>query len=416
MSGVEDKRRALKRNRAFATSLLAGAAVVFVATRLVPEPGFALRLIGTAAEAAIIGGLADWFAVTALFRRPLGLPIPHTALIPSRKDEIADSFGLFIRDQFLVPELLTERLRRANRAHEIAEWLDRAETANLLAQRLAGVLPTLLESADDSEVQGFIGRIVGEGLRRADIIASLDAFLGRYIEAGRHMDIVDVAAATVAPSLRALKAPIIEKIGEQTGRFFPSYFDRKVGRSLIDGAEGWLAAVRAQDSEERARLDGWIRARFAEFRASPDYGGLLEDIRRTLLSNPDVLRSLASTWNQIKQELLQDAASPTPKAAILISELVRAAGRFLKNSPSMQTYVNQGIEKMVVGTIAPWRAQIATYVTDVVKGWDGPQVAETIELQVGSDLQFIRINGTVVGALIGSLLFLIGAGFPLLLP
>jgi len=416
MSRAEEKRRTLKRNRALATSLLACAGIVFVAARLVPEPGFVVRLIGTAAEAAIIGGLADWFAVTALFRRPLGLPIPHTALIPSRKDEIAESFGLFIRDQFLVPELLTERLRRANRAAEIAEWLDRADTANVLSERLVGFLPPILESADDAEVQGFVGKIVAEGLRRADIAGSLDAFLDRYIAAGRHMDIVDVAAATMAPSLAALRAPIIEKIGEQTGRFFPSYFDRKVGRSLIDGAEGWLAAIREPNSEERARLDDWVRLRFEEFRASPDYGSLLEEMRRTLLSNPDVLRSLASTWNQIKQELTADATSPSPKAGVLISELVRAAGRFLKNSPPMQNYVNQAIEKMVVGYIAPWRAEIATYVTDVVKGWDGPQVAETIELQVGSDLQFIRINGTVVGALIGSLLFLIGAGFPLLLP
>ncbi len=416
MTDMGEKRKALRRNRSFATLLLIFAAVIFVATRAVPEPGFYVQLIGTAAEAAIIGGLADWFAVTALFRHPLGIPIPHTALIPSRKDEIALSFGNFIRDRFLDPALLTSRLRRENRALELAEWLDSPSTANFLAERLVEFLPHLLNGTKDAEVQNFMRKLFQEGVRRADLAGTADQILQHYVEDGRHMDIVDALAATLKPSLRALKQPIIEKIGEQTGRFFPSYFDRKVGKGLLDGAQQWLEAVQDTESDDRRQLDEWIRERFAEFRVSPDYAALLKDAQKALVSNPALLHSLGATWDDIKRALLDDNASPAPRTGVVIAGIVRAAGRLLKDSPTMQVYLNQAIERVVVDYIAPWRVQIGSYIVDVVQSWDGPQIAETIELQVGSDLQYIRINGTVVGALIGSALFLLGAGFPLLFP
>jgi uncharacterized membrane-anchored protein YjiN (DUF445 family) len=153
MNQLDAKREALRKSRIFAGTLLLVAVAVFVGTQFFPGSSFALELIETASEAAIIGGLADWFAVTALFRRPLGLPIPHTALIPSRKDDIARSFGNFIRDRFLDPDLLTERLRRENRALEFARWLESPATANFMAERIVEFMPHLLRSANDAEVQ-----------------------------------------------------------------------------------------------------------------------------------------------------------------------------------------------------------------------------------------------------------------------
>ena len=259
-------------------------------------------------------------------------------------------------------------------------------------------------------------KLFQEGVRRADLAGTADQILQHYVEDGRHMDIVDALAATLKPSLRALKQPIIEKIGEETGRFFPSYFDRKVGKGLLDGAQQWLEAVQDTESDDRRQLDEWIRERFAEFRVSPDYAALLKDAQKALVSNPALLHSLGATWDDIKRALLDDNASPAPRTGVVIAGIVRAAGRLLKDSPTMQVYLNQAIERVVVDYIAPWRVQIGSYIVDVVQSWDGPQIAETIELQVGSDLQYIRINGTVVGALIGSALFLLGAGFPLLFP
>ncbi len=410
MSDSDTKRDALRKNRRFAGMLLVIAAGIFIGTQFIPEPGFTWRLVETASEAAIIGGLADWFAVTALFRRPLGLPIPHTALIPSRKADIARSFGNFIRDRFLDPALVTERLRRANRALEFAEWLESPVTANFMAERIVEFLPHLLRGSNDEEVQHFLRKLAQGGFQRTDFVRTLDGMLETYVGTGRHMDVVDALAATLLPSLKALKEPIIDKVSESTGRFFPSYFDRKLGKGMLEGMHKWLDAVRVEDSVERAQLDHWIVARFAEFRDSPDYESLLREAQSALLSSPALVRSTATMWEEIKAELLEDNESPTPKTGVVASELVRSAGRLLRDSPTMQNYLNQAIEAMVVDYITPWRAQIGDYISDVVSSWDGPKIAETIELQVGSDLQYIRINGTLVGALIGAALFLIATG------
>ncbi|MEE8438151.1 MAG: DUF445 domain-containing protein [Micropepsaceae bacterium] len=416
MSDNDTKREALRRNRIFAGMLLLIAAAIFVGIQFVPDQGFTIRLVETASEAAIIGGLADWFAVTALFRRPLGLPIPHTALIPSRKDDIARAFGNFIRDRFLDPEIVSERLRRENRALEFAQWLESPVTANFMAERIVEFLPHLLRGTNDEEVQHFLRKLAQGGFQRVEFVQTLDGMLEAYVGTGRHMDVVDALAATLMPSLKALKEPIIEKVSESTGRFFPSYFDRKLGKGLLEGVHKWLEAIQIESSIERVQLDHWIVARFAEFRASSDYETLLREAQTAITSSPALVHSAGTMWEEIKRELLEDNASPTPKTGVVASELVRSAGRLLRDSPTMQNYLNQAIEGIVVNYIAPWRAQIGDYITDVVHSWDGPKIAETIELQVGSDLQYIRINGTVVGALIGAALFLIATGISNFVP
>ncbi len=305
---------------------------------------------------------------------------------------------------------MTERLRRANRALEFAEWLESPVTANFMAERIVEFLPHLLRGSNDEEVQHFLRKLAQGGFQRTDFVRTLDGMLETYVGTGRHMDVVDALAATLLPSLKALKEPIIDKVSESTGRFFPSYFDRKLGKGMLEGMHKWLDAVRVEDSVERAQLDHWIVARFAEFRDSPDYESLLREAQRALLSSPALVRSTATMWEEIKAELLEDNESPTPKTGVVASELVRSAGRLLRDSPTMQNYLNQAIEAMVVDYITPWRAQIGDYISDVVSSWDGPKIAETIELQVGSDLQYIRINGTLVGALIGAALFLIATG------
>jgi uncharacterized membrane-anchored protein YjiN (DUF445 family) len=401
------KRQALRKSRARATGLLVFAVAIFLGVRLVPEPGFALRLIGTAAEAAIIGGLADWFAVTALFRRPLGLPIPHTALIPARKDEIGRSFANFVRDQFLDPALLTERLRRSNRALQLARWLDTEQAANFAAQRAVDIVPILLKSANDADIRAFVGKLAQQGLSRIDLVRTVDTVIEDFVRAGKHMELVDTVVGVLRPALRHWKEPIIARVSERTGLFFPRYFDRKIGKSIVEGAQNWLRAVRTGGSDERRRLDSWLRGVIADLRKSPDYPRLLAEAQAALASNPALIHSLAATWDEIKRELLEDAQSPSPKLAATAAEMVRSAGRLLQQMPVMQDYLNAAIERTLVDYIAPWRIQIGNYIAEVVESWDGPKLAETIELQVGRDLQFIRINGTVVGALIGSMLFLI---------
>ena len=405
----ETKRLALRKKRNLATGLLVFAGIVLVATLLVPAPGFWVLLLRAAAEAAIVGGLADWFAVTALFRRPLGLPIPHTALIPSRKDEIGRTLGSFVAEQFLDPALLTARLRSANRAAQLAGWLDTEETAEFIGKRIVEIVPLTLHSLDDAEIHRFLRSVAAEAFRRIEIVPVVDALIDDALRSGKHMVLVDIVAELLEPALQALKAPIIEKVGERTGRFFPSYFDRKIGTGIVAGAQNWLDAVRVAGSEERRQLDGWIKDMLADLRASSDYQKLLEQTQKAILDNPTVLAALSALWDKIKRELIADTASASPRIGIIAAEIVRTIGRQLQQMPVVQDYLNIAILRVLVDYIAPWRIQIGNYIADVVAGWDGPRIAETIELQVGGDLQYIRINGTIVGALIGMALFLAGA-------
>ena len=410
----ETKRRALTRNRRLAGGLLLMAIFVFLTMQLIDAPGFAARLVIAAAEAAIVGGLADWFAVTALFRHPLGLPIPHTALIPSQKDAIGRSLGNFVRDQFLDPALLIQRVRAENRAMHLARWLDSEAAASFLSQRVVDIVPLLLRSANDRDVRRFIANVAGEAFRRIDVVPVFDAVLGSLIASGKHMEFVDALIEILEPSLQALREAMIEKVAERTGRFFPRYFDRKIAEAILNGVRSWLASARTPHSEERLKLDAWIGRGIGDFRASPDYAKMLAAAQAAIAANPALQHGLEAIWDEVKRELMQDVQSPRPQIGELAAHIVRTIGRLLAEMPTMQDYVNGALERVIVDYIAPWRNEISNFIADVVKSWDGPKVAEIIELEVGSDLQYIRINGTLVGAAIGMLLFLIGAAIPVL--
>ncbi|HXJ01988.1 MAG TPA: DUF445 domain-containing protein [Micropepsaceae bacterium] len=393
-----------------ATALLLVAVAIFVALRLVPAAGFGFRLLNAAAEAAIVGGLADWFAITALFRRPLGLPIPHTAIIPSRKNEIGRALGNFVRDSFLDPGLLTERLRRHNRAAQIAAWLDSEDAAHFVAERIVAMVPPLLNGLNDADVHVFVRDLAREGIARIGIVPVVDGVLDDFVATGGHMEIVDALLAVVRPSLHALKDPIVERVGERTGRFFPRYFDRKIGERIVGGVDAWMDAIGTRGSPERAGLDVWLHQTIVAFRKSEDYPKLLAEAQTAIANNHALLNALGTIWDEVKRELLADTASASPKTATVVTKTVRTAGRLLQQMPVMQDYLNAAIERVLVDYITPWRLQIGNYIAEIIQSWDGPKTAEIIERHVGNDLQYIRINGTLVGAGIGAALFLISAG------
>src|SRR5258706_597075 len=384
MDETAEKRRSLKRKQTFATGLLLVAVTILAGLQFAP-PNFFVRLITTSAEAALVGGLADWFAVTALFRHPLGIPIPHTALIPSQKNEIGRSLGNFVRDRFLDPALVIERLRADNRALQLARWLDSESAAAFVSDRVVDLVPHLLKGINDVEFRRFVGKIAQEGFRRIDLTSVADAAIAALIESGRHMALVDAAALIVESSMEALREPIVERVGERTGRFFPKYFDRKIGKGIVNGAQEWLRALRQPESEERLRADHWIRERVAEFRASPDYRRLVENAKTAVLANPALLETLGAIWDEVKREITRDLEAETPQIRVVTAKLVRTTARLLQETPAMQDYVNAALERLIVDYIAPWRTQISGFITEVVASWDARTVAELVELEIGGE-------------------------------
>jgi uncharacterized membrane-anchored protein YjiN (DUF445 family) len=405
---TEEKRRALARQRRLATGLLLGAMVIFIAAQFLPRI-FAVRLVSAAAEAALVGGFADWFAVTALFRHPLGLPIPHTALIRTQKDRIGRSLGNFVRDRFLDPELVLRRLRAENRAAQLAAWLDSEAAGRFASERAVSLLAVLLKSADDEAVLDFFARLAREGVRRIDVAPLANAAITRLIETGRHMELVDAISRRAEPALRAVQQTIIEKVGEQTGRFFPKYFDRKIGKAIVRGAQAWLADIRVADSPEREAVDAWLRRALAGLRSSANFAELIDEARNAITANPALHQVLSAVWEELKRELADDLKREQPHSVAVAAQIVRVSGALLKENPLLQDYVNAGLERLIVDYISPWREQISDFIAEIVAGWDAKTVSDLIELEVGRELQFVRINGTVIGALIGMALFLMSA-------
>lgn len=336
----------------FATGAVVAAAGAALAAPLLPLPVFWQDLIGAAGEAGTVGGLADWFAVTALFRRPLSLPIPHTALIPKRKDDIGRSLARFIEAHFLDPELLIARVSRTDRAAQLAEWLQREEAAEFVARRLGEVM-------------------------------------GALVRAGTHLDAIDALLPYLRELNTDLRDVLAQEVGKRTGRLVPAFVDQRLAKAGTTILDGLIEALGTPGSPERRALDEWLRARVAEI------PGDIQDAANVV-------------WSELRARVDDEEGVPSPQTRAALANLVQRAGRALQGSSQMRGWINAGIEKVVVDYIVPWRAQIGRYIEDVVRDWDAGEVARIVELQVGRDLQFIRINGTLIGALIGVALFLLG--------
>jgi uncharacterized membrane-anchored protein YjiN (DUF445 family) len=222
------------------------------------------------------------------------------------------------------------------------------------------------------------------------------------------MEVVDSISRLAEPAISALEQTIIEKVGEQTGRFFPIYFDRKIGRAIVRGAKTWLQEIR-NPSPERDELDQWIRRVMAEFPSSAKFTELMDEARTAIMLNPALHEVLAAVWEELKREIEADLTRERPQTAVVTQRIVRMAGELLKQNPSLQDYANTAFEGLVVNYITPWRDQISNFIAEVVAGWDAKTVSDLIELEVGRELQFVRINGTVIGALVGTVLFLISS-------
>jgi len=400
------KRRALRRHRAFATGLLLLAVAIFIGAREWAHASFTARLLGAAAEAAMVGGLADWFAITALFRRPLGLPIPHTALIPARKSDIGKSLGGFVSDNFLDPDLLLERLRRENRALQLARWLKAPRNADFVAERIVAAAPMVIETLDDGQVRIFLGKIARERLHHINFLGTADAVLTHLVDSGKHLALLDALLDQIRPALHRNRDAIAARVGDFTGRWIPEFVDRRLAVRLTEAIEKWIDAVSRPGDAERLRLDRWLKDVLMQLRTQPSYTGMIEDLKQALFNQPALTSALETIWAEIKAELSADLNSATSKGKLIAVELVQTTGQLLDNSPAMQEHLNGAIETVLIDYITPWRVGIGNFIADRVASWNGRQVAEIIELQVGKDLQYVRINGTIVGALIGILLFL----------
>ena len=389
--------------QALATGLLVLMTAIFVATRLAPAAWSWPAYVGAFAEAGMVGACADWFAVTALFRRPLGLPIPHTGIIPRNKDRIGEALGDFLANNFLTPGVLDERLRRMAPARRLADWLTGADRAEVLAARLAGVLPDLIGSGE--ELRGLVGEVLRRTLRSRPMAPLAAQILGwRWREPGVQ-GLLSEAIERLAAFGRDHEAFIQSRIAGETWKWMPKWLDRmlaeKFTRDLLRAADELRDPDHPWRIEIVATVEGFI-ARLAE---DPEFLAQGEALRDRLLADGDLAKRLEGLWTQLGDRLAADPAARDAMIADALARGLKGLGAWLAEDAEARERLDRWIRVAARRTLSAQRQAIGRFVAQVVASWDGEDVANRLELQVGRDLQFIRINGTLVGGLVGLTIF-----------
>ena len=400
----EAARRRLRRNRILATTMLAGMGGIFTLTRLVPQPGFGTLLVQSAAEAGMVGGLADWFAVTALFRHPLGLPIPHTAIIPNNKDRIGRTIGRFIERNFLTPDVLLPRLREMQVGARFAAWLAAPTTAPLIARTITAMLPYLIHSLRNPDLHKFLQRTLGDQLRQADFAPIIGRAI-RILTASGETDILMERISKAATAwLEKSREQIDRLVAERSRWWIPDAIDRQIATALVDGIMELLNGLRRPNSEASSRFRAALASALNEMLNSPEQREKINAGVRRLLTHPEAQAWIGSVWNEICETTLDELARPSSRVRPALEKPISLVAQALATDAVMQQHIDEITEYLAESIIA-WRSEIGSFVAEVVRNWDARTLSDRLELVVGSDLQYIRMNGTIVGACAGCLIF-----------
>jgi uncharacterized membrane-anchored protein YjiN (DUF445 family) len=401
-------RRSLHAHRRLATSLLVLMAVLTVATYALP-PGFATDLLQAAAKAGFIGGIADWFAVTALFRHPLGLPIPHTAIIPNQKERLGRALGRFIAGHVFTSDDVSRFLGGLDLPGILRRFLSDPAATRPAAEGLAALLPRILASIDDGRARRLLGRIVPRILGGPGAGRLVGRALRQLVEGGRHQEVFSFILASLKAALTSregtLQRAIEERVREQGGRLVGWAVGAAVAHRVIVQVNVELARMEPESSEMRAAVDEWVRREIIRIEDDPARAAEIGVAIRQVLGHDTVRAWLADVWSRLRLALEADAARPDGRTTAFIGGALANLGTMLDNDPGARAQVQRAAGS-IAGTLLPAaQAHLSDFIADVVARWDAQTVTEKLELRVGSDLQYVRINGTLVGFLVGGVLY-----------
>jgi uncharacterized membrane-anchored protein YjiN (DUF445 family) len=399
----------MQRMKRLALGLLVLASIVFLVARW-QEPNHAwLGYVRAFAEAAMIGALADWFAVTALFRHPLGIPIPHTAIIPHRKDQIGESLGEFVQENFLSREVITDKLRQAHVARRLADWLAEPAHAAQVADQAATAAGGLLEVLRDDDVSPVIEHAVLSRLRSVDVAPMAGRVLDLMTANGRHQELLDAAVHGIVNLLDARREELRGRFAKQSPWWVPEPIDDRLFDKIFNGLKAFLGEVSADPRHElRLHVDERMVTLVEELRNSSEMKAKGEELRDELLDHPAVQSWARSLWADLKEGLLRQSRDPESELRQRIQVLAGRLATTLRDDPVLQGKVDRWIESVVGYVVEQYRHEVADLISSTVRKWDAQETSVRIEQQIGRDLQFIRINGTVVGGLAGLVIHAVG--------
>jgi uncharacterized membrane-anchored protein YjiN (DUF445 family) len=396
----------LVRMRRLANGLLLAMTLLYIAAHAFggEHPGWGY--VRAFAEAAMVGALADWFAVTAIFRRPLGLPIPHTAVIPKNQGRIADALGSFIAENFLAPDLVESRVRTQDMAMGLGRWLSGPEQTTRLADGIVSAIPAVLDTLDDETVAEFLRRQTSTHFMSAQLAPTIGNIIEALAAQGRHQALLDAALDEGWKWLEQNHGQIRSKVRDRTGWLMRLLtVDAKASEAMIGALEDLLSeAARDSNHPLRVRVNELV-ARFAnDLKHDPVLHARVQSWMGDILTHPAVSQALDAAWTQAKEALRKDCQSPTSHLRTWVSGGLQRFGEGLTEDETVRDALNERLRALIVDLAARHGPDVSKLVSDTIRGWDAATVVQKLEQNVGRDLQFIRLNGTIIGGLVGLLL------------
>jgi uncharacterized membrane-anchored protein YjiN (DUF445 family) len=412
-SPTEDrKRRQLVTTRRRATLLLGAVTAVFVATVVAGADGDSwLGYVQATAEASMVGGLADWFAVVALFRHPLGLPIPHTAIITERKEQFGETLGEFIHSSFLTPDMVAERVRAAEPGQRAGRWLADPVKADRLAGHVLNGAVEVTDLLEDEVVHDLLEGMVRERIETTSIVPMAGRALAALTKDGRHEEVVDAALRGLDHYLDDRRDDLRARFRDQSPWWLPGAVEDRIFERLLDGVRAVLDDM-ANDRGHgmRRSLDDRIAKFVADLQTSPELRARGEQLTRDLLEQPEVRSWVASVWADAKASLRAQAADDASELRRQLAAAIVSGGERVLDDPALAAKVDEATEAAARYVVDHFGGEITELVSSTISRWDGDETSRRLELLLGPDLQFIRINGTVVGGLAGLCLHAIAQG------
>ncbi|WP_284734688.1 DUF445 domain-containing protein [Sphingosinicella terrae] len=389
--------------RVLATAMLAGMAALFIAATGLVEIHPVWGFVRAFAEAAMVGGIADWFAVTALFRHPLGLPIPHTAIIPRNKDRIGETLAAFLRDNFLTPAVVARRMRTVDVAGAVGRFLAQPPAEGRLRQGASRLLADILESLDEEELGGMVRSAIAGRMRAMEVAPLLGKSLEAAMTEDRHVPMVDAIVTWAGRTLDANETLIRDMVHQRAGWILRlAGLDERLAEAIIDGLRK-LSIDMAVDPDHpiRAKAEEGLARLAWKLQNDPETQAKVETWKNEMIANPAVSDWLGGLWESSRAGLLKAARDPDAALAGKFGEALRQLGETLQKEPSLKQAINQFARRAAAGISASYGSNIVKLVSETVRAWDARTVTDRLEAAVGRDLQYIRINGTLVGGLVG---------------
>jgi uncharacterized membrane-anchored protein YjiN (DUF445 family) len=387
-----------------ATGLLVVMAGIFGVTRAL-EPRYPwLSFVKAFAEAAMVGGLADWFAVTALFRHPLGLPIPHTAIIPRNKDRIGETLASFLRDNFLIPAVVARRMRNIDVASTAGRFLRTpAGEGNRIRAGASRLIADIFESLDDERLGGIVKSAISSRLRAMEVSPLLGHALASAINEDRHVPMLEAAIRWMARALEANEALIREMVHKKANWALKlAGLDAKLADAIIDGLRKLTVEMSTDPAHPvRQKVEEALAQLANDLQTKPETRARVEAMKDQLLDNRSVSLWLDTLWQKGREAIIRAARNPDAVLAGKLGEVMRSMGGTLESDPGIRKAINQFARRAVVGMAASYGGSIVKLVSETIRSWDARTVTARLEAAVGRDLQYIRINGTLVGGLVG---------------